>query len=303
MLGFLALTQPTQFNVLELSELHFTKNSMHKLLSGNLKTEKLVVKIANLPLSLVGLKLVQMSDFHYDDGLLSLKMLTQAIAVSNTAKPDLVILTGDYVNTIARPIHQLALELKNLESRFGIYAVLGNHDIYYPSSKLEITNALTNVGINVLWNQIAYPVGETLPLVGLADFYSQEFNPELIMNQLDSNIPRIVLSHNPDTAEILKKRRVDLQLSGHTHGGQIVIPGLGPVLMIQHKILRITPKILQNFLPFFRKKHPVCNHWEWSQGFHKIGKNQLYINRGLGTYLPGRLFCPPEVTIITLQSK
>ena len=130
---------------------------MHKLLTGALSTEKLTVKIPNLPLSLAGLKLVQMSDFHYDNGLLSEKMLTKAIAVSNAAKPDLVILTGDYVNTIAKPIHQLAPRLKNLESRYGVYAILGNHDIYYPSSKLEITNALTNVGINVLWNQIAYP--------------------------------------------------------------------------------------------------------------------------------------------------
>jgi hypothetical protein len=108
---------------------------MHKLLTGALSTEKLTVKIPNLPLSLAGLKLVQMSDFHYDNGLLSEKMLTEAIAVSNAAKPDLVILTGDYVNTIAKPIHQLALRLKNLESRYGVYAILGNHDIYYPTSK------------------------------------------------------------------------------------------------------------------------------------------------------------------------
>jgi predicted MPP superfamily phosphohydrolase len=204
---------------------------MHKLLTGALSTEKLTVKITNLPLSLAGLKLVQMSDFHYDNGLLSEKMLSEAIAVSNAAKPDLVILTGDYVNTIAKPIHQLALRLKNLESRYGVYAILGNHDIYYPTSKSEITNALTNVGINVLWNQIAYPVGEKLPLVGLADFYAKEFNPEAIMNKLDSTTPRIVLSHHPDTAEILKKWRVDLQLSGHSHGGQIVIPGLGPAMI------------------------------------------------------------------------
>jgi predicted MPP superfamily phosphohydrolase len=275
---------------------------MHKLLTGALSTEKLTVKIPNLPLSLAGLKLVQMSDFHYDNGLLSEKMLTEAIAVSNAAKPDLVILTGDYVNTIAKPIHQLALRLKNLESRYGVYAILGNHDIYYPTSKSEITNALTNVGINVLWNQIAYPVGEKLPLVGLADFYAKEFNPEAIMNQLDSTTPRIVLSHHPDTAEILKKWRVDLQLSGHSHGGQIVIPGLGPAMIYYAKIVKKIPKEIRRKLPFLRKTHSILRHWQWSQGLHKVGNNQLYVNRGLGTYFPGRLFCPPEVTIIILKT-
>lgn len=276
---------------------------MHRLLSGQLTTEKLTVKIAGLPASLQGKKLVQMSDFHYDGVRLSDKMLSQAIAIANQAKPDLILLTGDFITTSTATLDQLAKYLKKLQSRHGIYAVLGNHDLYYKNSQTEVTTTLTNIGIHVLWNQISYPLGKELPIVGLADFYSKEFNPTPVMNQLDPDTPCIVLSHNPDTAEILQKWRVDLQLSGHTHGGQIVIPGLGPVLMIQHKILRITPKILQNFLPFFRKKHPVCNHWEWSQGFHKIGKNQLYINRGLGTYLPGRLFCPPEVTIITLQSK
>jgi predicted MPP superfamily phosphohydrolase len=275
---------------------------MHKLLTGSLSTEKLTVKIPNLPLSLAGLKLVQMSDFHYDNDLLSEKMLTEAIAVSNATKPDLVILTGDYVNTIAKPIHQLALRLKNLESRYGVYAILGNHDIYYPTSKSEITNALTNVGINVLWNQIAYPVGEKLPLVGLADFYAKEFNPEAIMNKLDSTTPRIVLSHHPDTAEILKKWRVDLQLSGHSHGGQIVIPGLGPAMIYYAKIVKKIPKKIRRKLPFLRKTHSILRHWQWSQGLHKVGNNQLYVNRGLGTYFPGRLFCPPEVTIIILKT-
>ncbi|MDB9435740.1 metallophosphoesterase [Dolichospermum lemmermannii CS-548] len=275
---------------------------MHKLLTGSLSTEKLTVKIPNLPLSLAGLKLVQMSDFHYDNGLLSEKMLTEAIAVSNATKPDLVILTGDYVNTIAKPIHQLALRLKNLESRYGVYAILGNHDICYPSSRSEITNALTNVGINVLWNQIAYPVGEKLPLVGLADFYAKEFNPEAIMNQLDSTTPRIVLSHHPDTAEILKKWRVDLQLSGHSHGGQIVIPGLGSAMIYYAKIVKKIPKKIRRKLPFLRKTHSILRHWQWSQGLHKVGNNQLYVNRGLGTYFPGRLFCPPEVTIIILKT-
>ncbi|MEA5515568.1 metallophosphoesterase [Nodularia sp. UHCC 0506] len=274
---------------------------MHWLLSGPLSIERLTVKIADLPASLEGKKLVQMSDFH-DDGLrLSEKMLEQAIAANNRLKPDLVLLTGDFVTTSTEPIHKLASRLKQLKSQAGIYAVLGNHDIYYKHSKSEITNALTSIGIHVLWNEIAYPFGQELPLVGLADYYSREFNPTVVMNQLNPDIPRIVLSHNPDTAELLQEWRVDLQLSGHTHGGQIVIPGLGPILVGYKKILQNIPQKVRCRFPCLQKNYWIIRHWEWSQGLHQIGSNQLYVNRGLGTYLPGRLFCPPEVTEIILQ--
>ncbi|MDZ8050857.1 MAG: metallophosphoesterase [Aulosira sp. ZfuVER01] len=276
---------------------------MHWLLSGPLSTEELTVKIADLPASLQGKKLVQMSDFHYDGLRLSDAMLEKAIAVSNQAEPDLVVLTGDYVTTSPKPIHNLALRLKNLQSRAGIYAVLGNHDICYKHSKAEITDALNQVGVRVLWNEIAYPLGKELPLVGLADRYSREFNPVPVMNQLDAATPRIVLSHNPDTAEILQAWRVDLQLSGHTHGGQIVIPGLGTGVLYYRKIVRKIPLKVRRRIPYLKNDYSFIRHWEWAQGLHQIGKNQLYVNRGLGTYLPGRLFCPPEVTVITLQGK
>jgi uncharacterized protein len=274
---------------------------MHWLLSGPLSKTELTVKIADLPASLQGKKLVQMSDFHYDGLRLSEAMLEKAIAFSNQAEPDLVILTGDYVTSSPKPIHDLALRLKHLQSRFGIYAVLGNHDICYPNSRPEITQALNKIGVEVLWNQIAYPLGEELPIVGLADRYSREFNPVTVMNQLDPLTPRIVLSHNPDTAEILQAWRVDLQLSGHTHGGQIVIPGFGPWLIYYKKIVENIPKSLRRRIPYLRHNYFVVRHWEWAEGLHRIGKNQLYVNRGLGTYFPGRLFCPSEVTVITLQ--
>ncbi|MBD2776665.1 metallophosphoesterase [Iningainema tapete] len=275
---------------------------MHWLLSGALTIEKLTVKIASLPASLQGTKLVQLSDLHYDGLRLSEDMLSSAIAHSNEAEPDLVVLTGDYVTDDPSPIHQLVLRLKHLQSRYGIYAVLGNHDIYYHRSKTEIIAAFNSIGVNTLWNEIAYPLGKELPIVGLADYWSKEFNPKVVMNQLDPATPRIVLSHNPDTADLLQKWRVDLQLSGHTHGGQIIIPGIGPMVVYYKQLLRKLPKQWRIWMPFLRGNFTkVVKHWEWAQGFHQVGQNQLYINRGLGTYPPGRLFCPPEITVITLE--
>ncbi|MGV0107375.1 metallophosphoesterase [Nostoc sp. DSM 114167] len=276
---------------------------MHWLFTGHLRVDKITVKIAELPASLQGTTLVQLSDFHYDGLRLSEEMLEKAIALTNEAEPDLILLTGDYVTDNPTPIHQLVLRLKHLQSRCGIYAVLGNHDIYYSHSKAEVTQALTSIGVHVLWNEIAYPLGKELPLIGLADYWSQEFYPAPVMNQLDSLTPRIVLSHNPDTAKILQQWRVDLQLSGHTHGGHIVIPGIGPLVLYYKKLLKQIPKKLRRWVTFLLGDcSKVVRYWEWAQGFHKVEENQLYVNRGLGTYKPGRLFCPPEVTVITLIS-
>ncbi|MEB3219898.1 MAG: metallophosphoesterase [Nostocales cyanobacterium 94392] len=275
---------------------------MHWLLSGPLSVEKLTVKIENLPASTIGTRIVQLSDLHYDGLRLSSEMLEQAIITSNEAEPDLVVLTGDYITDDPAPIYKLVKKLKHLQSRVGIYAVLGNHDICYRNAKKEVTAALSSIDVKVLWNEIAYPLGKKLPLVGLADYWSKEFHPASVMNQLDEAIPRIVLSHNPDTAQILKKWRVDLQLSGHTHGGQIVLPDIGPLVVYYKKLIRNVPKEVRRFIPFLRSDYiKVLRHWEWAQGYHRVGKNQLYVNRGLGTYLPGRLFCPPEVTVITLE--
>lgn len=277
---------------------------MHWLFTGRLSIDELKVKIADLPQSLHATKLVHLTDFHYDGIRLSEELLQQAIAASNAANPDIIVLTGDYVTDDPKPINQLALRLKHLQSRCGVYAVLGNHDIHYKHSKAEVTSALTSIGIHVLWNDIAYPLGPQLPIVGLADYWSKEFQPAVVMNQLNCHTPRIVLSHNPDTAEILQQWRVDLQLSGHTHGGHIVLPGLGPVIVHYQKLLKQVPQKLQRWQPLsLGDCSKVVKHWEWAKGFHQVSNNQLYVNRGLGTYRPGRLFCPPEVTVITLMTQ
>ncbi len=278
--------------------------TMHKLLSSKLTVEHLTVEIADLPASLQGSKIAQLSDLHFDGQRLSEALLAEAIERSNAAQPDIVALTGDYVTDDPTPIHALAQQLRQLTSRYGTYAVLGNHDIYPAGARTEVTAALESVGIQVLWNQLAFPFGAALPLVGLADFWSKEFNPAAVFEQLDPQLPRLVLSHNPDTAAPLQQWRVDLQLSGHTHGGQIAIPGLGSVPTLYQAVRGYVPKLLRPWIPYMREDcYRVVQHWEWAKGLHQINQNQLYVNRGLGTYAPGRLFCPPELTLISLSPK
>lgn len=272
------------------------------VLSEPLTIERLTVEIADLPLSISGSKIVQLSDFHYDGERLDDNLLTEAIERANQENPDLVALTGDFVTHNPNPIHKLAANLKHLRSRLGTHVCLGNHDIVLAHSRTEITSALTKIGATVLWNEIAFPFGESFPVVGLADFWSKEFKPEFVFNQIANNIPRLVLSHNPDTAAIFQRKgyRVDLQLSGHTHGGQVNLPGIGPIPSLVRQISDKIPQI--SGLLGLRDTAYVVKHWEWARGWHQVGRNQLYVNRGLGTYAPGRLFCPPELTVITLLS-
>lgn len=139
---------------------------------------------------------------------------------------------------------------------------------------------------------------------------SVDFNPDKAFSNLDdSSAYRIVLSHNPDSADVLRERRIDIQLSGHTHGGQVVIPFLGPAIPLYYKIIqKFIPKWLHRYIPgkrfFF-----VVEKWKWCEGLHIIehindvhDPNILYVNRGLATHPPLRFWCPPEITVFSLTS-
>ncbi|MEP0889260.1 metallophosphoesterase [Leptolyngbya sp. NM3-A1] len=270
--------------------------------------ERVTVSISGLDPALQQTRIVQLSDFHYDGYRLSSSLLEEAIAQANAAQPDLLVLTGDFITSEPYPILTLAQKLTTLQSRRGICAVLGNHDHRYPKARKQVTHALEEIGIQVLWNQQAEPLGPNLPIVGLADFWSKQFDPASVLDQIDPQTPRIVLSHNPDSLTVLKPWRVDLQLSGHTHGGQVVLPGLGPAQRWLPDIDWCFPDTIREFLSSKKgkktkkkpKRHPTLKHWDWSQGLHRVDDSWLYVNRGLGTYWPGRLFCPPEVTVIEL---
>lgn len=272
---------------------------MRPLLVGALTVETVTVPIRGLPSRLEGCRIVQLSDFHYDGQRLSQPLLDAAIAQANALQPDLIALTGDYITHSHAPMPHLADCLSQLQSRHGIVAILGNHDNHRPGNRSTVLRELRRVGVHVLWNQVVYPLGEDFPVVGLAEFWSREFAPETVLSQLSPTVPRLVLVHNPDSAPRLAPWRVDLQLSGHTHGGQIILPGLGIVPAWVDRLKSGLGKVLP--IPTLRRKGSrVLQHWEWASGLHRVGESWLYVNRGLGTYAPGRWRCPPELTVLTL---
>ncbi|MBE9109189.1 metallophosphoesterase [Nodosilinea sp. LEGE 07298] len=275
---------------------------MRPLFTGPLTVETVTVPICDLPSRLEGCRIVQLSDFHFDGQRLSLGLLQQVIDRVNSLKPDLIALTGDYVTRDPAPIFTLATYLSQLKSRYGTVAVLGNHDNITLGGRHTILRSLQQAGIRTLWNDIAYPLGDDLPVVGLADFWSRDFcGAHRVLKALPPSQPRLVLSHNPDSAEDLAPWRVDLQLSGHTHGGQIVLPGLGPAPALSQALRLSVLARLPFDLPYLKRNClKIVRHWEWVSGLHRVGPNQLYVNRGLGSYAPGRLGCPPEVTVVEL---
>jgi hypothetical protein len=230
-----------------------------------------------------GLRIVQLSDFHYvtlDDG----ELIREAVRIANGLSPDLVVLTGDYITvrsksdrSQARNATPCAEILSDLRAPLGTFAVLGNHDQCNPSF---IIRALETHGITVLKNFAIYveKFGRRLWVAGVDDVM---FGRPQIMQTLEP-IPHggftILLAHEPDYADVVKHYPVDLQLSGHSHGGQVRLPFLGAP-----------------YLPPLARKYP------W--GLRRLGSLNLYTNRGLGTIiLPMRLNDPPEVTLLTLRS-
>lgn len=251
-------------------------------------------RIPGLPADFDGLKVVQLCDIHLDE-FTEPFFLRDAIRHINQLEPDVIFLTGDYVT---RPIGhrfgfnkfaigaawQCANILQGLKCR-RIYAVLGNHDVLVGPK--EVSAALSDNGITVLRNSyVPLERGNSrIWLAGLDDPVSGDPIPDLAIPSTIRNIPHepvVLLCHAPDFARSLcalpAGQAVSLMLSGHTHGGQIRLPLVGPVV-----------------LPIGGRLFP--------EGPYRLGRMQLYVNRGLGTVgVPFRLDCPPEITLHTLRA-
>lgn len=268
------------------------------------------------------LKVAQLSDLHWESRTaghprrkvwkVTPELLAEAVAAVNAAEPDVVVITGDLVEYQVEPdTEELCGMLQGLRCPIK-YAILGNHD--YKSGHCDtMVSVLESHGIITLRNQCVTPFGkaEPLRLVGLGDGAGGDFRPEEVLPLRDGNEVEdaytLVLSHNPDTAWRLSQYPIDLQLSGHTHGGQICLP-LSLVSPSDRnvplgRVLSFLPRSLRTSVPGVR----VVRHWEWAQGLHKIdhhppldGWHWLYTNRGLASRWGLRILCNPEVTIFTI---
>jgi hypothetical protein len=253
----------------------------------DLRITRLEVPLTRLPSRLDGLRIVQVSDFHYDP-YVDVRVITSAVQVVNQLQPDLVVLTGDFVTQGAFTDHHdpaaahqaepCSRILSQLRSPLGVFAVLGNHD-YFTEPDL-VSEILRHHGFHVLRDQ-SFAVerdSARIWLAGMNDVMAGAGDLDVALQKVPSSEAVVLLVHEPDVADRVPAGRVDLQLSGHSHGGQIVLPLIGPP-----------------YLPPLARKYP------W--GLRRLGPLTLYTNRGLGTItLPMRFNCPPEVTLFTLRA-
>jgi predicted MPP superfamily phosphohydrolase len=236
------------------------------------------------PERLNGFTVAMLSDFHYDP-YFSIHPLHAAIAMVNRLHPDLIALTGDFVSVplvgdetkaafAAEPCARL---LRQMTAPHGLWAVMGNHDDATDAE--HVTHALQAENIRVLANQ-SEPIeqdGSRFWLAGVNDVISGTADLSKTMHRVPAGEPVILLAHEPDFADEASQYPIDLQLSGHSHGGQIRIPFLPPL-----------------YLPELAKKYV------W--GTYHVGPLTLHTSAGLGTIgIPMRLNCPPEVTVLTLR--
>lgn len=239
--------------------------------------DRITLAIKNLHTALEGFTIVQITDVHLYP-MTQPELVQKAVAMANHLDPDLVVLTGDYVWQELTAIDELAPILAGLNAKYGVFSTLGNHDYWLDAG--AITAMMEAAGLPVLINRgLSIQQGKgSIYIAGLDDGWSGEPNLEKTLEGVLPDEPVILLCHEPDLADRYSQDgRVSVQLSGHTHGGQIRIPGVGALV-----------------LPYLGRKYDI--------GLYRVKDMLLYTNRGLGVISePVRLNCPPEISQFILE--
>ncbi|MEA2205638.1 MAG: uncharacterized protein QOE77_2414 [Blastocatellia bacterium] len=234
------------------------------------------VVLNKLPPALNGFKVVQLSDLHHSP-FTGTEQIERAIEMANRLQPDIIALTGDYISHDRSYAAACAEMVGRLQARYGVYAVLGNHD-HWTDAAL-ITDLFRAEGIHVLVNEgLRFAHGDaSFWLAGVDDtMVGLEDLPLALAGSIESEM-KLLLAHNPIILRRAARAGVDLVLSGHTHGGQVA--------WRPEKNLSGRPR--RRLL----------------KGLGRRGQTQIYVTRGLGTVvLPIRYGCPPEVSLIELRN-
>lgn len=251
-----------------------------------LETEEVSILAADLPGSVGQLRIVYASDIH-KGGLYTQGRVASLISHINACNADLVLLGGDYAVDSDGAV-DFFRQMPAIHARYGVYAVLGNHDRTIPEANMTtLRAAMQSAGVSLLVNEVArVRIGSSsVYIAGIDDFGNGRPDIRSVASQVDANDYVIFLSHSPAAIpDALKatdrdgmKNWFDLGLFGHTHGGQVFL--LGPLV----KDIGV-PK-------------------EYLKGWFRHGRTDMLVSRGVGTSgLPVRLFCTPQIHLITVSA-
>ncbi|HEY0364829.1 MAG TPA: metallophosphoesterase [Pyrinomonadaceae bacterium] len=249
---------------------------------GRLVIHRQTIQIDNWPQPLDGLRIAVLSDIHVDNWFITEKKLRTIVERTNQLQPDLIVILGDYMSSEGWVRHRVEPEvfgavLKDLRAPLGVYSVLGNHDWWY--SGMKVRRVLEQNGITVLENEAAQldAHGTSLWLVGLADLWTRPQRIADTVARIPEGQPLIALTHNPDIFPNVPQR-VPLVLAGHTHGGQVRFPLIGPVI------------------------ESSAYGDRWVRGHVFEDNHHLFVTSGIGTSIaPVRFGVPPEIVLLTLK--
>jgi predicted MPP superfamily phosphohydrolase len=243
--------------------------------ANSLSLERVEVVLKKLPRKLDGFKIIHLSDIHHSP-FTGLTHIERVVKVANRLKPDLFVLTGDYVSHEREYIGPVAAALGKLKAKHGIYACLGNHD-HWTDAEL-VTHLFRGEGINMLVNEgLRFEArGASFWLAGVDDYMVGKTDVRAALRGSFPDEMKLLLAHNPIIFREAARANVDLTLSGHTHGGQIKLRDEEKRILPQRKL---------------------------KAGLHTRRNSQVYITRGIGTVVvPIRYQCPPEISLLELRT-